>query len=138
MAEFGNIYDKLEGVFQRTGGKCCVDSAFGSASREFLYKSSQDIYGSNALTRRERVVDLQRMREATSARQTSEWGMRALQASFPRLKDKFIYEERGERRIVLKMYVLLYNLRARTVGINQIRNVYMPYLDLDASENVLF
>ena len=94
--------------------------------------------GSSAPTRRERILDLQKKREATSARQTAEWGMLALQASFPRLKDRFVYEERGERRIVLKMMVLLYNMRARMVGINQILNTYMPRLMWDANENVNF
>ncbi len=42
------------------------------------------------------------------------------QASFPRLKDRFVYKERGEQRIVLKMFVLLYKMWARMVGINQI------------------
>ena len=121
-----------------TGEKCCVDSAFSNVSRDYLYKSCQDLLGSSAPTRRERILDLQKKREATSARQTAEWGMLALQASFPRLKDRFVYEERGERRIVLKMMVLLYNMRARMVGINQILNTYMPRLMWDANEDVNF
>jgi hypothetical protein len=84
--------------------------------------------------RRRRYRKIQKKREATSARQTAEWGMLALQASFPRLKDRFVYEERGERRIVLKMMVLLYNMRARMVGINQILNTYMPRLMWDAND----
>jgi hypothetical protein len=138
VAEFGRIYDKLERVYQTTGGMCCVDSAFASVSRDFLYKSCQDQLGSKAPTRRERKLDLQKKRQATSARQTAEWGMLTMQASFPRVKDRFVYEERGERRIVLKMFVLLYNMRARMVGINQIRNTYMKYLERDANEDVRF
>ena len=138
VAEFGNIYDKLEGVFLSTGAKCCVDSAFGQVNREFLYKSCQDHLGSSAPTRELRKLDLRKKREATSARQTAEWGMRMIQTSFPRLKDRFVYEERGERRICLKMMVLLYNMRARMVGINQIRNTYMRHLTRDANEDVFF
>ena len=138
VAEFGEIYDKLEDVYLLTGAKCCVDSAFNNVSRDYLYKSCQDLLGSSAPTRRERILDLQKKREATSARQTAEWGMLTLQASFPRLKDRFVYEERGERRIVLKMMVLLYNMRARMVGINQILNTYMPRLMWDANEDVNF
>jgi hypothetical protein len=41
----------------------------------------------------------------------AEWGMLTMQASFPRVKDRFVYEERGEQRIVLKMFVILYNIR---------------------------
>ena len=66
-------------------------------------------------------------------RQSAEWGMRGLQASFPRLKDRFAYKERGERRITLKMITLIYNMRTQMVGINQIRNTYMEYLNNDAN-----
>ena len=35
-------------------------------------------------------------REATSMRQSAEWGMRSFQSSFPRIKDRIIYEEGSE------------------------------------------
>jgi hypothetical protein len=60
--------------------------------------------------------------------------MRALQSSFPRLKERLIYEEYGERRIIMKLYILLYNLRARKVGINQIKNVYLNALESNADQ----
>jgi hypothetical protein len=66
-------------------------------------------------------------------RQAAEWGMRAIQSSFPRLKDMFVYEETSERRILMKMLCLLYNVRALTVGINQIKNVFTKQLDEDAN-----
>ncbi len=87
VAEFGNIYNKLEDVYLLMGGKCCVDSAFGNVTRNYLYKSCQDLLRSSAPTCQERILDLQKKREGTSARQTAEWGMLLLQASFPRLKD---------------------------------------------------
>ncbi len=59
VAEYGNIYDKLEDVFQSTGAKCCVDLAFGQVNREYLYKLSQDLFGSLAPTRHERKLELQ-------------------------------------------------------------------------------
>ena len=77
---------------------------------------------------------MQRKAQATSMRQSSEWGMRAIQSSFPRLGDKFPFEKRGERRISMKMIILLYNLRARLVGINQIRNFFMPALNQNAEQ----
>jgi hypothetical protein len=67
-------------------------------------------------------------REATSARQTEEWGMQMLQTSFPQVKVRLVYKERGEQRIYLKMLVLLNNMHARMVSINQIRNTYMKHL----------
>jgi hypothetical protein len=38
----------------------------------------------------------------------------------------------------LKMLVLVYNIHARIVGINQIRNTYMKNLTRNANEDVLF
>ena len=58
--------------------------------------------------------------------------MRGLQGSFPRLKDRIIYEENEERAIILKFITLLYNYKVQTVGINQILNYYMPSLSKDA------
>jgi hypothetical protein len=68
-----------------------------------------------------------------SARQPAEWGMRTLQGAFPRLKARFPYEDRGHRRIVIRLIVSLHNLRARLTGINQITTVYMPHLQQDAA-----
>ena len=66
----------------------------------------------------------------------AEWAMRMLQTYW--LKDRFVYEERGTG-IYLKMLILLYNMRARMVGINQIRNTYdMRHLMQDANEDVFF
>ena len=61
--------------------------------------------------------------------QSSEWGMHAFQSSFPRIKDRIALEYRGQRKLTMKLLILLYNLCARKVGINQILNVYMPHLN---------
>jgi hypothetical protein len=131
VAEWGNIYPKLEQVYDSVGGKCAVDSAFSLKKYPFLVKSSQQDPAANNAADFIRGVALNK--EATAMRQSAEWGMRALQSSFPRLKDRFIYEEYGERKIILKSMILLYNLRARLVGINQIRNTYMPALEVNAN-----
>lgn len=132
IADWGDIYIKLERVYNRNGGICCVDSAFRMRNKAYIIKSSQnDIVGAGA-TIWEQRIDLLRKQQATSMRQCSEWGMRTIQASFPRLCDKFPFETKGERRIAIKMMVLIYNLRARLVGINQIKNVFMPALQVDA------
>jgi hypothetical protein len=138
VAEFDKMYDKLEDIYRTMGEKCCVDSAFGSMKRKYLYKLCQDHLGSKAPTRWERKLDLQKKIQATLAWQMAEWGMLTKQASFPRMKDKFVYEERGEQRIVLNNFVMLHNMRARMVGINQIRNTYMRHLKCDANEEVWF
>ncbi len=72
-------------------------------------------------------------RDATSMRQSAEWGMRAFQLSMPCLKDCMKFETRGERRVTLTMMILLYNLQAWTVGINQLKSVYTAPLDCDAN-----
>lgn len=88
VAEAGKVYEKLVGVFESVGGMCTVDSAFSKANYPFLIKSSQtDPHG-----REELLIN----REATSRRQSAEWGMRALQASFPRLKISFSMRREGK------------------------------------------
>jgi hypothetical protein len=127
LAEWGGVYDKLEAVYTQTGAKCCVDSAFQSANNDFMVKSSENI------TNAEDAMDLLRQQQATSLRQAAEWGMRAIQSSFPRLKDRIMYEESGtERRIFLALMPLLYNFRLHYVGLNQLRNTYMPHLSADS------
>ena len=50
------------------------------------------------------------------------------------MKDRFAYEETGEQGMMMKSLLYLFNLRSRMVGINQIRNVYMPHLLRNADE----
>ena len=125
IAEWGKIYTKLEHVYHDNGGQCVVDSAFARNRYNFLIKSAQ----ADPIDMEEALLN----REATAMRQASEWGMRALQSSFPRLKDRMRFEETGERKIIMKMLILLFNVHSRRVGINQVLNTYMPALQLDAN-----
>jgi hypothetical protein len=127
VAIIGNLYETLQTVYERNGGMVVMDSAFNKTAYEYIIKSGQRVR--HELGPEQALID----RQATSARQFAEWGMRALQGSFPRLKNRFIYEERGERKHMLKCIVHLYNFRARRVGLNQITNVYMPELSKDAN-----
>ena len=129
--EQGGVYEKLEEQFQRTGGKGVVDSAFSRGRYPFLIKSCQTL-PTNAT---QRVVLVNN--EATSLRQSSEWGMRGLQASFPRLKDRFIYEEYGERLLKVLTVVHLFNFRTRYVWLNQIRSVFLPHLEENNANVIL-
>ena len=63
--------------------------------------------------------------DETLIRQLSEWGMRMIQAQFPRLKDPIYYEENGERRVILNLMVLLYNFQYSQVGHNMILSSFM-------------
>jgi DDE superfamily endonuclease len=133
MANMSRIYDKVDDVHARLGSKIVVDSAFASDGRPSLYKSHQQNFDRRGVQRQNPEVH----RQATSVRQLSEWGMRGFQGSFPRLKDKLNYEERGERRIILEMIVLLYNFRASSVGLNQIQSSFMPHLERSANNFIL-
>jgi DDE superfamily endonuclease len=119
IAQWSGIYDKLEEKYNETGGVCCVDSAFATNTNDYLFKSGQHVSEARDATH------MIMMREATSLRQASEWGMRAIQGAFPRLKRKIKYEEKGERRRILQLVPLLYNYRLEAVGLNQIRNTYV-------------
>jgi hypothetical protein len=61
----------LEDVFWLTGAKCCVDLAFGNMNMEYLYKFSQDIFGSLAPKGREEVGDMEKGRQYWQERQLS-------------------------------------------------------------------
>jgi DDE superfamily endonuclease len=127
LAEWGGVYAELEDLYNRSGGKCCVDSAFSTVNNTFLLKSSENY--SNADT----AIDMLRMEQATSLRQAAEWGMRAIQSAFPRLKDRIHYEENGERAVFMSLVPLLYNFRLEKVGLNQIRNVYCRSWSIDST-----
>lgn len=127
ICDWGGIYDRLESMHKKSGGKVVVDSAFCRGSYPFLIKSAQDDRSVNSLE------EVARLRQATSVRQAAEWGMRALQGSFPRLKDRFIYETNGERKVMLWVAVLLFNFRTRLVGLNQILSTYMPQMSAEAN-----
>lgn len=129
IAEVGGIYTKLGKIFERCRGKCTVDSAFARKKYEFLIKSGKNNLDLNRMEREVR-------KQATSMRQSSEWGMRAFQSSFPRLKDRIQWEEYGKRRDMIKLMILLFNYRTNMVGINQILNFYKVPLERDA--NVMF
>ena len=92
-----------------------------------MIESSQDI----PVT--EDFEDVLLIRQATSARQASEMDMRAFQRSFLPGKDRLVYEERGERKIILNSLVQLFNLRTRLVGITKVLRTYMPHLSVEAS-----
>ena len=62
----------------------------------------------------------------TSARQAAEWGMRSLQGAFGRLKLPLDpNDDRGRYRLLL-VCVRIHQLRARVVGVNQLKNVFVP------------
>jgi hypothetical protein len=57
-----------------------------------------------------------------SLRQSSEWGMCALQSSFPQCK-KYFPSDFRQRRLVLESIILIHNFRTDIVGSNQTKTV---------------
>ena len=111
-------YERIEEhVFHNHGGMIVVDSAFKIKQSNAMIKSSQEDPSVPELL----LIN----RDATSIRQLSEWGMRMIQGQFPRLKDHIRYEEKGERRVILNLMVLLYNYQCSRVRQNQILNTFM-------------
>ncbi len=45
-----------------------------------------------------------------------------------------MYEERGERKVIIELTTLLFNLRARLVGLNPILTTFMPFLSVEAND----
>jgi hypothetical protein len=117
MAQYG-VYHKLRELYDKHGATVVVDSAFSRGAYPFLIKSSQE----DPAGEPEAVLA---HRDATSIRQLSEWGMRMIQAQFPRVTEPIQYEVKGERRIILHLMVLLYNFQTSEIGINQILNSFM-------------
>lgn len=125
LANWSCTYDHVDQIYERTGGKIVVDSAFKSSDSKAMYKSYQQNFDRGGRVRQNTQLN----REATALRQMAEWGMRGLQGSFPRLHQTLKYEEIGERKLIMQMIILLYNYRASRVGQNQIRSSFMPWLE---------
>ncbi len=84
VSDYSFVYDKLQLVFTQSGGRVVLDAAFRAMGQEdILVKSGCDD------------------EDATSRRQSAEWGMGRFQASFPRIEDHIRYEENGEHCIML-------------------------------------
>ncbi len=66
-----------------------------------------------------------------SARQSVEWGMRAYKSTFRRFSRTLDVRDHQYRKIVFDVSVLLFNLRTKRVGRNQIRTVWMNLLEQD-------
>lgn len=74
-----------------------------------------------------------------SLRQAAEWGMRALQGTFARLKNR-LPGDKTFRKMIISSVVLLHNFRTHYVGLNQIATVFNPeyeqYISLDTYDRI--
>jgi hypothetical protein len=101
-----------------------ADSAFpvsGETRGKILRRPKRNEVQPQDLTAEQQV-------ELGALRQQCEWGMRAFQASFPRVKSTFCWEELGIRKLMLTNTAHLLNLRTRLVGLNQIRSYWLEHL----------
>lgn len=103
IADCGKVYSKLEKFIELNCGCCIVDYSFSTGDYPFLTKSANDHLLEGKYFRK--VV---KFLQATSSKQASQWGMRAFHGSPPCMKvhDRFIYEERGERNILILTTIL--------------------------------
>jgi hypothetical protein len=103
IAASAGLYDKLKLVYDTTSGIAVVDSAFLKKRCPFLIKSGKRKPG-------ETMLQTPIRRQATSLRQSAEWGMRAIQGSFPHLKDKLFFSQTiANRNVFLHLIPMLLN-----------------------------
>ncbi|KAG9095375.1 hypothetical protein FS749_010561 [Ceratobasidium sp. UAMH 11750] len=77
-------------------------------------------------THEEREESLRMSNVITSVRQAVEWGMRAIQGSFGRLRLPLDANDGEWRARILETCMRLHNVCTTLVGINQIHTVYLP------------
>jgi hypothetical protein len=69
-----------------------------------------------------------------SLRQASEWGMRALQGTFARLKCR-LTSNHVYRTEIISLVILLHNFRTTHVGLNQISTVFNKHYEASININ---
>jgi len=105
------------------------DSAFKNKAlqpHKLLVPRTKDQFSSNRRTRRQ---EQEAQQVIVRVRQAVEWGNRALQGSFARLRGR-LPANKTLRRLILRVVVRLYNVRVRCVGLNQIRSVFLEPLQI--------
>lgn len=120
-----SVYRQIDDLYDEFGTKCVMDSAFAAATRPSIIKSKKrETIASMAQS----TAEYNELVEALSLRQSAEWGMRALQGAFGRLKACWPYEEKDERFWGLTLIAYLYNYSANNMDLNQVRRVYWQEL----------
>jgi hypothetical protein len=117
------------------GRKLCVDQGFPRSGDAFdILVGPYSKKAARKLSPILRPMLLQLAAVYTSLRQASEWGMRSLQGTFPRLKCR-LPSDSHKRYMILMSVLLLHNFRTTLVGLNQIATVFNPeyeqYQNLD-------
>jgi hypothetical protein len=118
----------------------CVDQGFprsGELYGRFVGPISRRLRAQLAPALRD--VVMQQHAVYVSLRQASEWGMRALQGTFSRLKSR-LTSNKMKRGLLMQCVVLLHNFRTAHVGLNQIATVfnahYEQYINLETYDRI--
>lgn len=134
-----NIYQKLR---DRTpeGYYLVADTAFPRGTGEVAGRIRAPVKAGQRMRGTRDEID-ERMafdRELLSFRQTAEWGNRQLQGTFGRLRLPLEINNPEKRGDLLEVCFRLNNLRARRIGINQIKTVYMPIWNENLEEEFVW
>ena len=86
---------------------------------KFLIKSLLDdlTVSESAGTSQEQLQEIIIKHQATSRHHSAAQGIRTVQSSSLRSKDTLLSEEHGKWKIIMTCHLLLFNLKARLVGI---------------------
>lgn len=137
LIEWGSLYELIHETYNRTGGKCIIDSTFVTKNNN----NPAIIRSSDNSTLATNPLDILVLQQATSIQnEIPEWGIKALQIGFPIITDKTIKLEHHhgggiKRPILIECMILLYNYRIDKVGCyNQLRTLYTPALEKNVNE----
>mgnify|MGYP003386608260 CR=1 FL=1 len=123
------VCDPIKRKFKRKapGFSCAVDQGFPrSGEMEGVFIGPISTKKRKTLHPIIRKETLKLHNTYVSLRQSSEWGMRALQGTFPRLKSR-LCSDSHRRGDIIESIVLLHNFRTNKVGFNQIQTVFNPH-----------
>lgn len=133
--------DLINLCVRKIGDYCfCVDQGFppsGALHGKFVGPINKK--KKKKLDPRLRDLILSQCDVYTSLRQASEWGMRALQGTFIRLKSRLPSDNKKRHNILLSV-ALLHNFRTVHVGLNQIAAVfnleYEQYINVNGYDRI--
>ena len=134
-------HELIDWVIEHIGAFAfCVDQGFrrsGPLYGKFVGPISKKARA--ALSEHVRDLLMRKHGVYVSLRQASEWGMRALQGTFARLKSR-LTSDKEKRKVILEGCVYLHNFRTHYVGLNQIATVFNPhyhqYISLDTYDRI--
>lgn len=120
-----HLYDQLQ---QETPSpfNILADSAFptSGACEGKILAVRKESFWNRSMSQRQYIMHKAMDKAVKSQRQAAEWGMRAIQAAFTRLKQPLPTDNR-KRLLIIETAVFLHNFRTEEVGLNQIRTVFL-------------